>query len=664
MEAIRPPIHRHVDLGQSFNAAGPASGLINTAVGVARGSSPRRAASSRKRVSRADADHAMSDSPTAKRLVLHSQQDGPRDFLCLCTPAPKIPRPRNAFILYRQHHQARVTADNPKLSNPDISKIIGEMWGNESHEVKSRWKALAEEEKQRHQSQYPNYRYQPRRGNKPQAGWGTTSPTEEHGRCQKCGGRTSSTPHTPSTPFATSPAGNQGQPGAQGQETDRSRRSSVEQSPTSSVLPVPVPKCGGGGHGNNKMAAVRDVHDGEPSSPDIKRRRANDAGGYHAVNGSYVRRQSMDSSPATTERAPRTLMQSYARIPLPEIGHLTRSQSGPMPPPLRPAALWLEQDAQNRRHSCFDESLRLPPLQTAVPPAPSRVLGTDSRRVSLPMTGASAFREGQASKAVSSDKVIMSIPLQRKMSILASICQLVPPRGADDVPDGARGAFIAVEGPNARLLHDVGCAIERELLACDEFDLKVWRNESSGRDATATGPSQPLHRADGRLADSLEPYFKEILRWQNTSKEIRRHITGGNSPPEKNPAARGSAAKVHVALAREGFSLTVSDRYACAMPILDTYSPSDHWQWMATMWRGTVSPDLVVHVMPSEDEGSGAGRSVELLEHMGLLAVRLPAAKSLDEGVERRIRFEVKEWMRAASFREALPNAWRLAPVS
>lgn len=75
--------------------------------------------------------------------------------VCICQPDPKIPRPRNAFILYRQHYQANVVAQHPGLANPEISKIIGEQWRNEAEEVKSEWKGLAEEEKLRHQQQYP-----------------------------------------------------------------------------------------------------------------------------------------------------------------------------------------------------------------------------------------------------------------------------------------------------------------------------------------------------------------------------------------------------------------------------------------------------------------------------------------------------------------------------
>jgi len=37
-----------------------------------------------------------------------------------------------------------VVVQNPGLANPDISKIIGEQWRNESEEEKNKWKAYAE----------------------------------------------------------------------------------------------------------------------------------------------------------------------------------------------------------------------------------------------------------------------------------------------------------------------------------------------------------------------------------------------------------------------------------------------------------------------------------------------------------------------------------------
>ena len=49
-----------------------------------------------------------------------------------------------AFILYRQHYQAAVVAQNPGLANPEISKVIGEQWRDSPPEVKKHWKSLAD----------------------------------------------------------------------------------------------------------------------------------------------------------------------------------------------------------------------------------------------------------------------------------------------------------------------------------------------------------------------------------------------------------------------------------------------------------------------------------------------------------------------------------------
>ena len=49
-----------------------------------------------------------------------------------------------AFMLYRQHFQASVVAQNPGMTNPEISKVIGRRWKEEQQEVRDGWDALAE----------------------------------------------------------------------------------------------------------------------------------------------------------------------------------------------------------------------------------------------------------------------------------------------------------------------------------------------------------------------------------------------------------------------------------------------------------------------------------------------------------------------------------------
>lgn len=104
-------------------------------------------------------DISIRDRPSSSSPVKSAIVKDPGQF-CLCQPDPKIPRPRNgkvsriqfeahdlidlAFILYRQHYQAAVVAQNPGLANPEISKIIGEHWRALPDETKDEWKALAE----------------------------------------------------------------------------------------------------------------------------------------------------------------------------------------------------------------------------------------------------------------------------------------------------------------------------------------------------------------------------------------------------------------------------------------------------------------------------------------------------------------------------------------
>ena len=52
---------------------------------------------------------------------------------------------------------------NDGISNNKVSKIIGEMWANETQEEKQKWHKLAEIKKHEHAKQHPGYRYHPRR---------------------------------------------------------------------------------------------------------------------------------------------------------------------------------------------------------------------------------------------------------------------------------------------------------------------------------------------------------------------------------------------------------------------------------------------------------------------------------------------------------------------
>lgn len=88
-----------------------------------------------------------------------------------------IPRPRNAFILFRQHMHRKLfpklTKDKQKSSdnsssfktNSECSREIGQKWRNLDPEEKKYWNELARKEKEWHRMKYPNYKYTPTKKN-------------------------------------------------------------------------------------------------------------------------------------------------------------------------------------------------------------------------------------------------------------------------------------------------------------------------------------------------------------------------------------------------------------------------------------------------------------------------------------------------------------------
>lgn len=76
-----------------------------------------------------------------------------------------VPRPRNAFILFRQY----VTANNliPREMNvkseSNMSRVAGSLWRNVPESTKRGWERLAAEEKKLHREKYPGYAFKPRK---------------------------------------------------------------------------------------------------------------------------------------------------------------------------------------------------------------------------------------------------------------------------------------------------------------------------------------------------------------------------------------------------------------------------------------------------------------------------------------------------------------------
>ncbi|KAL6858177.1 hypothetical protein ACO1O0_005633 [Amphichorda felina] len=75
----------------------------------------------------------------------------------------KIPRPPNAYILYRKERHTIVKEANPGITNNEISQVLGSAWNTESREVRQKYKDMADEIKRALLEAHPDYQYKPRK---------------------------------------------------------------------------------------------------------------------------------------------------------------------------------------------------------------------------------------------------------------------------------------------------------------------------------------------------------------------------------------------------------------------------------------------------------------------------------------------------------------------
>ncbi|KAI0406988.1 hypothetical protein F4802DRAFT_605829 [Xylaria palmicola] len=690
--------------------------------------------------------------------------DGQRELICLCAKAPKVPRPRNAFILYRQAWQGHFASQHPGLANPEISKLIGEKWREQPESVKNDWKQLAEQEKIRHQRQYPGYRYQPRRGGKNGSGRPTSSSGEAPGRCPKCGGRYIATPRTPTTPFTVaSPAPSKPPSSMQPfLNAGHSRRGSI----SGGLVPIDTHARRYG------QPPLRDVEDdygttsplAEPGVlPDAKRRRYNGPPvyiprspqrGYAPVDVRYPQRPVVGGPPMSAtgygpghhSRPPVHHRQGFYQ------SHSNNSHMQPPPPPRQAMPYQPVLATPNRTNGGFDESLRLPPLQTQMHETAAMGSEPSARQAMTPAQsqqgpgggpgavnpgGGAVVRQPQGQVSGPGSPTPQKWSFRLKLDILHSISPPLRPPGSGAPQFETRGPVIAVEGAPTPTLREVAAVIERALSVSAEFAVRVWSEDtsvvvahSSPEPHTTSASASGAAEANGSSPDNggsaansnsnndrstkgvpegggggggggmargkasssalispIASYVARMLKWHKTSEDLVRYITtyppapleqdggdagengaavGSSSHPQSNAASSSSSSssppRLPIAILSDGYSLTFSDRYAGGLHVNDAYRADDHWQWVATLWRGIVGADLTVYVkrtaaadeaQSSGGAGSGSGGSSNNSVEMagpGLMVLRIPEGGRVDEKLERRLGFEIAEWVRGGSF--------------
>ncbi|PWW71867.1 hypothetical protein C7212DRAFT_367078 [Tuber magnatum] len=534
--------------------------------------------------------------------------------ICLCQQPARIPRPRNAFILFRQHNQAAVVAKHPGKPNPEISKIIGEMWRESSQEAKNLWQRHADEEKKKHLARYPEYRYQPRRNGKknPPAGaggsgsasGGAISPPLETAICSTCGGRTGSlsTPQTPATPGSAVPK----TPGL-------SQLPHSARTPTSAPPPSKRRRAGTGddaprgstgspagpiGEQVGIEALLQLGHQGDDENIVVTELQAS------------TKRQKMNGGSPTTD--------VLATSPLQHNLYLGHFSPQPPNPNIDPFL----------QHNSFEESM--PSLDA------DRNLTSGSHQMS---NFSPELPEPHAPKLS---------PMQ-KISAFNRICKPLPTgMGISRLP------VIAIEGDDieavSELFHAVVKLISNSdpIEVIDEPDVSVSEQSHELEESTEISDGLLMPTGDGNDLDSASAlkdteddleavkYLNHVSSWRRRCLRIKNAVMHSNS-----------ASQQMVLVNRYMVSRSNS---ASARLSSDDLSALEHWQWCATLWRGCIGPDMTIYV-ENVPHGSISGDAVEAKEGGKVVFVKKEVGelgrKAWEEKVIRRLVFEVGEIVRS-----------------
>jgi HMG box factor, other len=256
------------------------------------------------------------------------------------------------------------------------------------------------------------------------------------------------------------------------------------------------------------------------------------------------------------------------------------------------------------------------------------------------------------------EAMVMTIPFINKIKVLTKISPPLGPPGPSSPAQETRGAVIAIEGSDKETLTEVGAFINEHLSQDPSCKLRIWG-------ASTPQPGTP-QRGDVEMANSSVPtaryvavneekdpfvdYLSVISEWHKKSLEMTKYIT---TSPDCSSANANAAIKpamtskvLPIALVPAGFSLSTSDNFALRIPINDSYAPVDHWQWMATLWRGIVGPDLTIYVHKVGCDGMNKTGGVEIRADCAAIIVRVLEGAKMDEKTARRLGFEVVEFVR------------------
>lgn len=377
-------------------------------------------------------------------------------------------------------------------------------------------------------------------------------------------------------------------------------------------------------------------------SPDMKRRR---------VSGGTIKPPPL---PIHRDRSPEsTYPHSHPHSPYGARHDITRT--------MLPIVHAQRQNGPPKGKPHPDPSLKLPPLQAMTPVV--------SPMISLPPPDSSV------------EATVMTIPFLNKIKVLAKISPPLTP--SFHTTPQARGPVIAIEGQDPELVQIAVNYLEKLLKKAASYHVRIFEGPTLRK-------IRDIDRDSYGQADTTAEYLNKISAWHTVSEKVINFVkvakrptpteshsspeadakpaaslspnslvdpTGAltirfGTPPQSSDSGSETSAPpdtVPAALVPR-YQLTTADAFACSTPIHDSYNPLDHWQWMASLWRTCVGPDITVYIRECsrEELASVGGNPVEIrLQDARTIILRkvTGAGRDLEEKSLKRVGFEIEDFL-------------------
>lgn len=284
------------------------------------------------------------------------------------------------------------------------------------------------------------------------------------------------------------------------------------------------------------------------------------------------------------------------------------------------------------------------------------------------------------------EATVMTIPFLNKIKVLAKISPPLVPSFREGFPP-PRGPVIAIDGQDPDLVQSAVDYLDNLLKKESKYHIRVF----DGPDIKAPRPtSADASQGQGQMGDATVDYLNTISAWHRISDEVvgfvksvsragsvDAHSVATDEEPGPNVSPRtlipktaslqiespaqssdhgseGSIVSAATASSQNSvpialvprYQLTTADAFACSTPIGDSYAPLDHWQWMASLWRACVGPDITVYVRECGKEEIDRMGAVEVrLQDARTVVLRKAIGRDIEDKVLRRMGFEIEDFL-------------------